>query len=174
LRIRRHDPHRDNLKMDFITHTLSARDLNLCHKITGCVPLPCPDKQMGFLIGWFLAPLIALHIIFPDIEDVPIHDHSTDNLSVMLSGGYTEIKEDGSRIDLREGDRLFRRATDKHTAQLPPGVPYAITLFIGDTLASILQAAGLAEIMEMAERLGSRRSLFSGGDAALLTEGGKC
>jgi hypothetical protein len=108
---------------------------------------------MGVLVGWFLAPPITLHIIFPDIEHFPMHDHSTDNLSVMLSGEYTEITEYGRRITVREGDRLFRRATDKHITQLPPGVPYCLTLFIGAPLASILEAAGLPEIVELATSL---------------------
>jgi hypothetical protein len=82
-----------------------------------------------------------------------MHDHSTDNLTVMLSGEYTEIREDGSRITVREGDRLFRRATDKHITQLPAGLPYCMTLFIGPPLASMLKAAELPEIVEMASSL---------------------
>jgi hypothetical protein len=54
-----------------IADTLSARDLALCREIMGGGPLPCPNKRMGFLVGWFLAPPITLHIIFSGHRTFP-------------------------------------------------------------------------------------------------------
>lgn len=94
-----------------------------------------PDFVIGddYLRRWWVIPRnpfanIYLHWINRSDDDRALHDHSWDNVSVLLSGGYREHTPDGT-FDRSAGDVVQRKATDLHRLELVDGQP-ALSLFI--------------------------------------------
>ena len=76
-----------------------------------------------------------LHIQVANNPICPLHDHPWDNMSVILSGGYTEHLCDLGYFHThkvhrrRVGSVVFRRAEQPHRLLLLEGIPYTMTLF---------------------------------------------
>lgn len=97
----------------------------------------------GYMNRWWLipygtrwSPAIRVHEILRSDDDRAFHDHPWNYLTVVLKGGYFEVRpvfKDGIyRGDKRTwcgpGSVLFRRATDWHRLEVPEGT-VATTLF---------------------------------------------
>lgn len=78
---------------------------------------------------------VMLHIQVQSDPERPLHDHPWDNQSVILAGGYEEIIQSQPpygtiAVEQRKvGDVITRAGTEAHRLVLPPGVPYAMTVF---------------------------------------------
>lgn len=86
-----------------------------------------------YLKRWFIVREygkynVYLHNFFGNDDDRALHDHPWPSVSVILSGSYNEVLEDG--IHKREaGDVIFRDASVAHRIELIQYCP-AWTLFI--------------------------------------------
>lgn len=74
------------------------------------------------------------HIQTSSDPERPLHDHPWDNMSVILAGGYNELRQenppDGTVMRVvRAGATVFRKAHEAHRLILPPGIPYTMTRF---------------------------------------------
>jgi hypothetical protein len=58
-----------------------------------------------------------------------LHDHPWNSVSIVLRGGYWEIRQDGRRW-CRTGSVLFRRARDFHRIELLPGTEGRVWTFV--------------------------------------------
>jgi hypothetical protein len=109
-----------------------------------------PDFVIGgddpYLRRWWLIPRnpvfnIYLHQFLRSDDDRALHDHPWVNLSIILRGGYFEVRprdrSEGAKKDPALHERLWRgpgsivlrRAKAAHRAELPAGKD-AWTLFI--------------------------------------------
>ena len=66
--------------------------------------------------GWQL----SLHKIWRSDDDRALHDHSGDNLSIILKGQYTELPD---RQVYGAGNVIFRKAEKAHRLVLDEGKP---------------------------------------------------
>jgi len=97
-----------------------------------------------YMERWWLIPYnrfgfaVRLHHILRSDDDRAFHDHPWPYLTIILRGGYTEVKPmfDRSGLYLGEARRWFgpgsiiaRRARSWHRLEVPPGET-AWTLFI--------------------------------------------
>jgi hypothetical protein len=86
-----------------------------------------PDVIIGpvdepYLLRWWVVPKnaganIYLHQFLRSDEDRALHDHPSDNASLVLAGGYMEHTPDGV-YHRQPGDFVQRRATDSHRVEL--------------------------------------------------------
>jgi hypothetical protein len=67
---------------------------------------------------WNKLPRIRLHHIMRSDSDREMHDHPFDFTSIILSGGYTEHRPDGSRRFYGPGSIVRRKAEDLHRLEL--------------------------------------------------------
>jgi hypothetical protein len=104
-----------------------------------------PYQHIGdYMERWWLIPYsrfgiaCRLHHILKSDDDRAFHDHPWPYLTVVLRGGYTEVKPryDRSGFYLGESRRwygpgsvIFRRAKSWHRLEIPPGAS-AWTMFI--------------------------------------------
>lgn len=96
-----------------------------------------PDFIIGgrdnpYLLRWWVIPRnrwfnIYLHRFLRSDDDRALHDHPWWNLSIVLSGAYTEITPQGSYLRKR-GRLVLRRATASHRIYLHAGPVW--TLFL--------------------------------------------
>lgn len=98
----------------------------------------------GYMNRWWLLPYatwrpaVRVHEILRSDDDGAFHDHPWCYLTVVLKGGYFEVKpvfEDGIyKHDARKwygpGSVLFRRARSWHRLELPAPNQPATTLFV--------------------------------------------
>lgn len=108
--------------------------------------LPIMPDGNPYLFRWHVVPHnhranVFFHIQVADDPKRPLHDHPWDNMSVILSGGYTELL--AHEMDCPTPDRkpfiiqykrltgavIHRDASDGHRLLMPEGVPYTMTLF---------------------------------------------
>ncbi len=103
----------------------------------------------GYMNRWWLIPYnrffpaVRVHEILrsdlPRVQGRPVdfHDHPWPYLTVVLRGGYTEVKPQWDKSGLYVGDSrkwygpgsvLFRTARSWHYLEIPPG-QIAVTLF---------------------------------------------
>lgn len=100
------------------------------------------DTQEPYLYRWWVLPHsrevnVYAHLQVASDPARPLHDHPWDNMSVILSGGYTEKlchfpqDRDGAvrAYDRKKGDTIFRKAEWAHRLILPASIPYTMTLF---------------------------------------------
>lgn len=86
---------------------------------------------------WFR---IYLHNMLRNDDDRALHDHPWSNVSIVLKGGFIEVKPcyvdtqiafvPVVRRDRRPGSITVRKATDAHRLELPPGVSSSWSLFL--------------------------------------------
>lgn len=102
-----------------------------------------PDVVIGddYLRRWWVIPRnpflnVYLHEIRKSDDDRAGHDHPWDNRTLVIEGGYDEIRYDPlfpwrevARVSRAAGDCVDRRATDTHRLIVPEG-GYAVTLFV--------------------------------------------
>lgn len=146
-------PGLDKQKEEFPWVILSKEDFERAAEILSAPPtpkyLPAPDLVIApqgepYLYRWHLIPHnkqanLYFHIQVASDPERPLHDHPWDNFSVILSGGYDElrgipnVKNDGiverRPRRRRPGDTVYRPAHWAHRLILPDGVPYTMTLF---------------------------------------------
>jgi hypothetical protein len=77
-----------------------------------------------FMHRWIIIPKnkwlnIYYHCFIRDDEDRALHDHPWMNASYVTHGCYREILPGQNRRLVREGQWVFRRATDAHRIELP-------------------------------------------------------
>jgi hypothetical protein len=99
-----------------------------------------PDFVIGdpadpYLRRWWVVPRnpdcnVYLHHIMKSDDDRAFHDHPWDNMTVVLSGLYLEVRPGMETTVRSEGDVVFRRAEDRHRLHMPKTVVGAWTLFI--------------------------------------------
>jgi hypothetical protein len=75
-----------------------------------------------YLKRWYVIPRnpvfnVYLHQFLRDDDDRALHDHPSDNVSILLVGSYREHLESGSRVKCA-GDVIRRTATMPHRIQL--------------------------------------------------------
>lgn len=100
------------------------------------------DRNAPYLLRWYVIPRnrlfnIYLHKIVRDDDDRALHDHPWASVSVVLRGGYFEIRQTAERQEwtwYRPGSIIVRRATAAHRIALKRAgwwepIP-AMTLFI--------------------------------------------
>lgn len=82
------------------------------------------DVTIGddYLRRWWIIPRndymnIYLHQLNHDDDDRALHDHPADNISLVISGGYTEVTPDGV-FERKPGDVIHRKAGDAHRLEL--------------------------------------------------------
>lgn len=74
---------------------------------------------------------LSLHKIWRSDDDRALHDHSGDNVSVILKGAYLEVRDpDGPRSYCGIPGRfiVFRRAETPHRLELPWGPVWTLWL----------------------------------------------
>lgn len=102
----------------------------------GCGPVPFIRRPIAWLIQRF-GIAVRIHHIKRSDDDRAFHDHPWWYVTLILRGGYTEVKPvyssgiyNGTRYDwCGEGTVLFRRARSWHRLEIPP-FSSAWTLFI--------------------------------------------
>ena len=95
-----------------------------------------PDFRIGpgYIDRWFLVPRMSrgnnvfLHRMMRSDDDRAMHDHPWDNTSIIIAGGFVEITPEGS-FKREPGDRIERKATDRHRLEIEPGYQ-SISLFL--------------------------------------------
>lgn len=90
-----------------------------------------PDKP--YLRRWFIVKnpegqSIYLHHILRDDDARAMHDHPSDNISLVVAGALRDISPDGVRI-LHAGDTLERKAEQLHRLEVA-SIGGCWTLFI--------------------------------------------
>jgi hypothetical protein len=97
----------------------------------------------GYMNRWWLLPYaknrpaVRIHEILRSDDDRAFHDHPWNYITVILKGGYWEVRpqfESGiykgnTRIYYPPGSVLVRKATDWHRLEVPEGT-VATTLFV--------------------------------------------
>lgn len=136
--------------MTHLLHTLdrllSPGDFNTAYSFVGD-RLAKPDVIIApdgspYLYRWHVVPRNAranvyFHIQIGDDPERPLHDHPWENQSVILAGGYIELRADmhsaqwgvQDRRTRHAGDVVNRAASDAHRLLLLPGAPYTMTMF---------------------------------------------
>lgn len=135
-----------------------------------------PDGS-PYLYRWEVIPRrkvganIYMHLQVASDPERPLHDHPWDNVSVILSGAYTELLAERpgvlppvsySRV---KGDVIYRTASMAHRLFLPKNVDYALTLF---TTGPVIQdwgfwtEEGWVSEKELIVTLADGRSVFKG------------
>jgi len=103
-----------------------------------------PDFIVGnpgdpYLLRWHLIPRnrffnVYLHKFLRDDDDRALHDHPWASLSIVLRGGYYEIKPGPDGTEQRRWygrlSAIFRRATHQHRIELPKDKRPCWTLFL--------------------------------------------
>jgi hypothetical protein len=127
---------------------LSADDFTLACDIIGGARAPdlviAPDGK-PYIYRFHLVrqhqASIYFHIQCASDPHRPLHDHPWDCTSTILAGGYDETyamphKKGNTQFEgthftrkMRAGDTVFRKAEEAHRIVLPPGIPYAMSLF---------------------------------------------
>lgn len=103
-----------------------------------------PDGE-PYLYRWHIVERnkdcnVYFHMQIDSDPERPLHDHPWDNTSVILAGGYDELRAfphpvehshllPGTRRILRKGDVVHRKAEEAHRLILPDGFLYTLTLF---------------------------------------------
>ena len=88
-------------------------------------PYPHPEEQRK---NWFPISIRIHHIMRKD-EDRELHDHPWNARTIILKGGYTEIREDGKRYFRFSGSTAKLKYGEYHRiTYVPPGGTW--TLFI--------------------------------------------
>jgi hypothetical protein len=80
-------------------------------------------KENPYLKRWWVIPRnkwfnIYLHEILHSDDDRALHDHMYHNCSIILSGGYLEITQKGTKF-YGKGSVLFRKAKTAHRLEIP-------------------------------------------------------
>lgn len=82
------------------------------------------NKLEPWLSRWWVIPRnrffnVYLHRIAGDDDDRALHDHSSFNLSIILTApGYIEIFADGRRRERRRGRLILRRGSTPHRLEV--------------------------------------------------------
>lgn len=82
------------------------------------------ERDKPYLLRWWLTKRLTerskwyLHHILRDDEDRALHDHPSDNLSVILWNGYIEHLPNGKKKYRFPGMIVFRRAEQAHRLEL--------------------------------------------------------
>ncbi len=108
--------------------------------ILGHADKPVLHRWRMFDKGGFSGVLfnVYVHKFFRSDEDRALHDHPTDNISIILNNGYEEIMCDpkvsfGSELQIKiqrnPGDIVFRLASTPHRVVVRQGKP-SISIFI--------------------------------------------
>jgi hypothetical protein len=97
-----------------------------------------PDGN-PYLFRWHIlrspGSCVYFHIQIADDPERPLHDHPWDNMSVILSGGFTEIIQTHPTVSAihefsrKKGDVIFRKATAAHRLLMPTSGSYTMTQF---------------------------------------------
>lgn len=94
-----------------------------------------PDAIIGDdqLRRWWLVPRnpgvnVYLHEFVKSDDARALHDHPSDNMSMLIAGEYIEHLPDGPMLRTT-GDIIERKSTDAHRIEIPPG-GRAISLFL--------------------------------------------
>lgn len=92
-----------------------------------------------YLYRWYVVPKnpnanVYFHLQASSDPDRPLHDHPWDSMSVILAGGYDEVRYNTDTdleyiVPAREGDVIVRNAAAHHRLILPEGIPYTMTQF---------------------------------------------
>lgn len=98
------------------------------------------DKSRPYMLRWWLIPRnpwfnVYLHKIMRDDDDRALHDHPWASLSVVIQGGYREIRPTGQRI-VKPGGIVFRPATFAHRLELLNGQHCWSLFFTGPRVRS--------------------------------------
>jgi hypothetical protein len=100
--------------------------------IPSCGPLSWRRRPFSRLLQCF-GVAVRIHTILRSDRDRALHDHPFDYMSIILTGGYSEVTESGSRW-YGPGAVIFRRATSRHRLDLRLNEmfegPATTTLFI--------------------------------------------
>lgn len=111
--------------------------MTLADRLIAHVTRRPPDFVIGgedrpYMRRWHLIKTrwlgVYLHQILRSDDDRALHDHRSDNVSVLLRGYYFEVTPEGSELRAA-GDVVFRRAEALHRLELVNGAP-AWTLWI--------------------------------------------
>lgn len=91
---------------------------------------------------WTLAPIDPdrgnrfFHLSLPTMKFEPFHSHTGHNVSRIVAGAFDEIWRPVAWIDegqitrrLRAADVIERCCDEGHHLSLPPGIPYALSIF---------------------------------------------
>ncbi len=90
-------------------------------------------KDRPYMLRWYIIPRnrffnVYLHKICRDDDDRALHDHPWASLSLILAGGYCEVKPSGRR-DYAAGSVILRGSTYQHRLEVLGGEP-CWTLFV--------------------------------------------
>ena len=115
---------------------LSGHDLAvMAEYLNGLRPpdlIIAPDGN-PYLYRWHIRKgaegCVYLHVQVADDPERPLHDHPWDNMSVILSGGYTELMRTEPPVRTtcipaytrKKGDVIFRKAETAHRLLMPTG-----------------------------------------------------
>lgn len=104
---------------------------------TGCGPVSFWRRPLAWVLQC-LGIAVRIHLILRSDDDRAFHDHPWPYLTVILRGGYYEVRPQFDKSGIYQGATrkwhgpgsvLLRRARSWHRLELPPdGV--AVTLFI--------------------------------------------
>lgn len=130
-------------KFDFKKVTKADREI--AHQYIGSLLTPpdliiAPDGK-PYIYRWHIVrdselASIYFHIQVADDPERPLHDHPWDNMSVILSGGYTELLKCNprtdpiQRIERNKGDVVFRKASWAHRLLLKSETGYTMSQFV--------------------------------------------
>lgn len=102
--------------------------------------LTIAPNGLPYLFRWHLTPYktspgIYMHLQVASDPVRPLHDHPWENVSHIRSGHYIEHIQslppygETERLERAPGDVILRAATEAHYLELPPDVPYVLTIF---------------------------------------------
>ncbi len=130
--------------MGFDWGRLTPEHFKLAQDLLGVKPR-APDLTItteegaDYLYRWHLTERSYVandyfHIQTSSDPERPLHDHPWDNMSVILAGGYNELRQEeppnGTCMRVaRAGATIYRKAREAHRLILPPGIPYTMTRF---------------------------------------------
>lgn len=132
------DPTEDKMIPERESHLIFRSPMLAAFLLPLVMPARAPDICIGgevdtYMRRWYLVPRnkedgnVYLHQVLRPDDDRALHDHPWPSLSIMLSGGMTEITETGSR-EIVPGDVIFRGEHCRHRLEAPKEDTW--TLFI--------------------------------------------
>jgi hypothetical protein len=87
-------------------------------------PPECPIMKRLTIVRHRRFGSLRLHLFMPNADDRDVHDHPWPFLTLVVSGWYDDMKNDGEGIVLRErmsrGKVRYRSATHQHRTRVGP------------------------------------------------------